>query len=56
MLNPGPLDPIQKKILMALPVVFTVFFRQCPAGLVLYWFSNNLFSIAQQWWIMRKVG
>lgn len=56
LLNPSPLDPIQQKIMLALPVVFTVFFMQFPAGLVLYWFSNNLFSIAQQWWIMRKVG
>lgn len=56
LLNPSPLDPVQQKIMLALPVVFTVFFMQFPAGLVLYWFSNNLFSIAQQWWIMRKVG
>jgi YidC/Oxa1 family membrane protein insertase len=56
LLNPSPLDPIQKKVMLALPVVFTVFFIQFPAGLVLYWLSNNLISIAQQWWIMRKVG
>ena len=56
MLNPAPLDPVQKKVMMALPVVFTVFFIQFPAGLVLYWLSNNLISIAQQWWIMRKTA
>ena len=56
LMNPAPLDPIQKKVMLALPVVFTVFFMQFPAGLVLYWLSNNLISIGQQWWIMRKVG
>jgi YidC/Oxa1 family membrane protein insertase len=56
LLNPSPLDPIQKKVMLALPVVFTVFFIQFPAGLVLYWLSNNLISIGQQWWIMRKIG
>ncbi|MFP4560022.1 MAG: membrane protein insertase YidC [Thiohalorhabdus sp.] len=55
LLNPAPLDPIQKKVMLALPVVFTVFFMQFPAGLVLYWLSNNLLSIAQQWWVMRKI-
>jgi YidC/Oxa1 family membrane protein insertase len=54
LMNPAPLDPVQKKVMLALPVVFTVFFMQFPAGLVLYWLSNNLVSIAQQWWIMRK--
>jgi YidC/Oxa1 family membrane protein insertase len=56
LLNPSPLDPIQKKVMLALPVVFTVFFIQFPAGLVLYWLSNNLISIGQQWWIMRKIA
>ncbi|AGA35433.1 Inner membrane protein translocase component YidC, long form [Thioalkalivibrio nitratireducens DSM 14787] len=54
-LNPPPMDPIQKKIFMALPVVFTVFFAFFPAGLVLYWFTNNLFSIGQQYVITRKI-
>ncbi|MEF8792294.1 membrane protein insertase YidC [Thiohalorhabdus sp.] len=56
LMNPAPLDPIQKKVMLALPVVFTLFFMQFPAGLVLYWLSNNLISIGQQWWIMRKIG
>ena len=56
MMNPAPMDPTQKKIMMGLPVVFTVFFTQFPAGLVLYWLSNNLISIGQQWWIMRKTA
>ena len=54
-LNPPPMDPIQKKIFMALPFVFTVFFAFFPAGLVLYWFTNNLFSIGQQYVITRKI-
>jgi YidC/Oxa1 family membrane protein insertase len=55
MLNPSPLDPIQKKVMMALPFVFTIFFLFFPAGLVLYWVVNNVLSIAQQWWITRTI-
>lgn len=54
-LNPPPLDPMQAKIMQALPIVFTVFFAFFPAGLVLYWVVNNTLSIAQQWYITRKV-
>ena len=54
-LNPPPPDPMQAKIFMALPFVFTVFFAFFPSGLVLYWTVNNLLSIAQQWYITRKV-
>ena len=54
-LNPAPPDPIQAKVMMALPFVFTFFFLFFPAGLVLYWFVNNLLSIAQQWVITRKI-
>ncbi|NEX17271.1 MAG: membrane protein insertase YidC [Halochromatium sp.] len=54
-LNPPPPDPIQAKIFMALPFVFTVFFAFFPSGLVLYWVTNNLLSISQQWYITRKV-
>lgn len=53
-LNPAPVDPIQKKIMLALPFVFTIFFLWFPAGLVLYWVVNNLLSIAQQYYITRK--
>ncbi len=53
-LNPAPVDPLQKKIMLALPFVFTVFFLWFPAGLVLYWVVNNLLSIAQQYYITRK--
>ena len=54
-LNPAPPDPMQAKIMMSLPFVFTVFFAFFPAGLVLYWVVNNIVSIAQQWYITRKI-
>ena len=54
-LNPAPLDPIQAKVMMVLPIVFTVFFAFFPAGLVLYWVVNNTLSIAQQWVITRRI-
>jgi YidC/Oxa1 family membrane protein insertase len=54
-LNPAPMDPIQAKVMMALPIVFTVFFAFFPSGLVLYWVVNNTLSIAQQWVITKRV-
>jgi YidC/Oxa1 family membrane protein insertase len=54
-LNPPPPDPMQAKIMMALPVVFTAMFAFFPSGLVLYWVVNNLLSIAQQWVITRRI-
>lgn len=54
-LNPTPPDPIQAKVMLLLPVVFTVFFAFFPSGLVLYWLVNNLLSILQQWFITRQV-
>ena len=54
-LNPPPPDPIQAKIMMALPFVFTIFFAFFPAGLVLYWVINNVLSIAQQWVITKRI-
>lgn len=53
-LNPAPIDPMQQRIMMALPFVFTVLFLWFPSGLVLYWLVNNLLSMAQQWYITRK--
>jgi YidC/Oxa1 family membrane protein insertase len=53
-LNPPPPDPTQEKILMFLPIALTFLFVQFPAGLVLYWTGNNVLSIAQQWYIMRR--
>jgi YidC/Oxa1 family membrane protein insertase len=54
-LNPQPMDPMQKKVMYAMPVVFTAFFLFFPAGLVLYWVVQNLLSILQQWSINRAV-
>ena len=54
-LNPAPMDPIQAKVMMALPVVFTVFFAFFPSGLVLYWVVNNTLSISQQYVITRRI-
>jgi YidC/Oxa1 family membrane protein insertase len=52
-LNPKPTDPVQAKVMMIMPIVFSVFFFFFPAGLVLYWLVNNVLSIAQQWHINR---
>jgi YidC/Oxa1 family membrane protein insertase len=54
-LNPAPPDPMQAKIMMSLPFIFTIFFAFFPAGLVLYWVVNNLISITQQWYITQKI-
>jgi YidC/Oxa1 family membrane protein insertase len=50
-LNPTPPDPIQAKVMLYMPLIFSVMFFFFPAGLVLYWVVNNLLSIAQQWQI-----
>jgi len=55
MLNPTPPDPTQAKVMKMMPIMFTFFFLWFPSGLVLYWVSNNLLSIAQQWVITRKI-
>lgn len=54
-LNPAPADPIQARIMQIMPVMFTVFFAFFPSGLVLYWATNTVLSIAQQWKINRVV-
>ena len=54
-LNPTPPAPFQAKVMMAMPIVFTVMFLWFPSGLVLYWVVNNLLSIAQQWQITRMI-
>ncbi|MGQ3890834.1 membrane protein insertase YidC [Legionella sp. CNM-4043-24] len=53
-LNPAPPDPMQAKIMMFLPVLFTALFWNFPSGLVLYWIVNNTLSIIQQWYITRR--
>jgi len=53
-LNPTPPDPVQAKVMMFMPLIFSAMFFFFPAGLVLYWLVNNIFSIAQQWFITRQ--
>ncbi len=53
-LNPAPPDPMQAKMMMFLPVVFTLMFLGFPSGLVLYWLVNNCLSVLQQWWVMNR--
>lgn len=55
-INPPPADPMQQKIFMALPFVFTIMLAIFPAGLIIYWAWNNTLSIAQQWVIMKRMG
>ena len=55
-LNPTPPDPMQARLMWIMPLAFSVMFFFFPAGLVLYWLTNNIFSIAQQWFINKKMG
>ena len=55
-LNPAPPDPMQAKMMWFMPLAFSVMFFFFPAGLVLYWLTNNLLSIAQQWIINTRMG
>jgi YidC/Oxa1 family membrane protein insertase len=54
-LNPTPPDPIQAKVMLFMPIAFSVMFFFFPSGLVLYWVVNNVLSIAQQWVITKKI-
>ncbi len=54
-LNPAPADPMQAKVMQIMPVMFTAFFAFFPSGLVLYWVTNTLLSIAQQWKVNKVV-
>jgi len=54
-LNPAPADPVQAKVMQIMPIMFTVFFAFFPSGLVLYWVTNTLLSIAQQWKVNKVV-
>ena len=54
-LNPAPIDPTQAKVMQIMPIMFTGFFAFFPSGLVLYWFVNNMLSIAQQWRITQAI-
>ena len=55
-LNPAPPDPLQAKVMMMLPLIFLFLFATFPSGLVIYWTWNNVLSIAQQWYIMKRVN
>jgi len=55
-LNPAPPDPLQAKMMWFMPLIFSVMFFFFPAGLVLYWLTNNILSIAQQWLINTRMG
>jgi YidC/Oxa1 family membrane protein insertase len=54
-LNPAPPDPMQARVMQIMPVIFTGMFMLFPAGLVLYWLTNTVLSIAQQWRINKLV-
>ena len=55
-LNPTPPDPMQAKLMWFMPLAFGFMFFFFPAGLVLYWLTNNILSIAQQWFINKQLG
>jgi YidC/Oxa1 family membrane protein insertase len=55
-LNPPPPDPMQAKVMMFMPLIFTLMFMNFPAGLMLYWFVNNSLSFLQQWFIMHSIN
>jgi YidC/Oxa1 family membrane protein insertase len=55
-LNPAPADPMQAKVMLFMPLAFSVMFFFFPSGLVLYWVVNNVLSIGQQWVITKKMG
>jgi YidC/Oxa1 family membrane protein insertase len=55
-LNPTPPDPIQAKVMAAMPFIFGIMFFMFPAGLVLYWLVNNILSIAQQWYVTKQIA
>jgi len=53
-LNPPPPDPVQAKLFQFMPLIFMFMLARFPAGMVIYWTTNNLLTIAQQWLIMRR--
>ncbi|MFN3862274.1 MAG: membrane protein insertase YidC [Roseateles sp.] len=55
-LNPPAADPVQQKMMWIMPIAFGIMFFVFPAGLVLYWLTNNILSIAQQWMINKQLG
>lgn len=55
-LNPSPADPMQQRMMVIMPLVFGVMFFFFASGLVLYWLTNNVLSIAQQWYVNRQIA
>ncbi len=55
-LNPAPADPLQARLMWMMPLIFGIMFFFFPSGLVLYWLTNNILSIAQQWFINKQLG
>ena len=55
-MNPPPPDPVQAKLFMLLPIIFTFTLSRFPAGLVIYWSWNNLLSISQQRLLMWRMN
>lgn len=55
-MSPPPGDPTQAKVMMFMPIIFTLFFLGFPSGLVLYWLVSNVLAVAQQQWLRRKSG
>ncbi|WP_239423766.1 membrane protein insertase YidC [Snodgrassella communis] len=54
-MNPPPTDPMQAKMMKIMPVAFSVMFFFFPAGLVLYWLTNNILTLAQQWFVNKRI-
>ena len=55
-MTPAPGDPTQAKVMMLMPLIFTVLFINFPSGLVVYWLINNVISIGQQWMQLRRTA
>jgi YidC/Oxa1 family membrane protein insertase len=55
-MTPSNMDPVQAKMMLALPIVFTFMFLNFPSGLVIYWLVNNVLTIAQQMYINKTVN
>ena len=55
-MNPEATDPVQRQMFAWMPVIFTFMLGSFPVGLVIYWTWNNILSVAQQWWIMKRAG
>lgn len=55
-LSPMATDPLQRRMMNAMPIIFGIMFAFFPSGLVLYWFTNGLLGLVQQWWLLRRHG